>query len=648
MAASGAISAVDDPRPTRLSYSAGLDGLRGVGVGAILLYHSGFDWFRGGFLGVSTFFTLSGFLITSLLLYEWSNTGRIDLARFWSRRFRRLLPGSLLALALITLVGASMGDANQVSRLRWDGLSALFFVSNWRFISIGSSYGDLFASPSLVQHFWSLSIEEQFYLLFPLFAILLLARGSRRMFAITITTLAVLSAGWMAILYAPDLPTSRLYYGTDTRAAEILLGILLALWHAGRPPLRGNARRAAIALGGVGLVGNLFFWTAVPIESQWLWRGGFLLYAILNAAIVLAAIQSSGPARALLGFGPLVWLGKVSYGVYIYHFPFFATLTPELTGLAPWPLFMLRVAATLAVAVPSYYWLERPIRHGRFILGRKTWLAAPVGVTLVIALLVVSTIDPPKPSVDLTNLSDPRRRVIVEAAPRIMIVGGSISFGIGKGLLRWATRTERASVFNYGRNGCGISRGGRVVNSFKRDADKCDNWPSRWKQRLAWFDPDVVIVLVGSWDTTERIFPEWGEKPRLVGDPLYDDWLLSEYEAALALLSSRGARVIWLTTPCHVSFGTSHTTGNPRLTANLNNVLRRVESLHGDELELVDFHAKVCPDGRFTNELAGMKQIRPDGTHFSDEAADWLSEWLGDMAVEEARRSGSVRDATTR
>ncbi|HIK83821.1 MAG TPA: acyltransferase, partial [Myxococcales bacterium] len=164
------ISANETVIPTRLEYNAGLDGLRGIGLLAILFYHSGVNWIPGGFLSVSTFFTLSGFLITSLLLYEWDQAGRIDLAVFWRQRFRRLMPGALLALAVIAILGATIGDDTQIARLRGDALAALFYISNWRFVYLGSDYADIFASPSLVQHFWSLSIEEQFYLTFPIVA----------------------------------------------------------------------------------------------------------------------------------------------------------------------------------------------------------------------------------------------------------------------------------------------------------------------------------------------------------------------------------------------------------------------------------------------------------------------------------------------
>jgi hypothetical protein len=468
---------------------------------------------------------------------------------------------------------------------------------------------------------------------FPIFAIALLRYGDRRVFAAVIGLLTLCSTALMAALFDPEAPTSRLYFGTDTRAAEILLGALLATWHAGRPALRGRARSIAIAVGAFGLAGNFFYWFAVSMETPWLWQGGFLLYAGLTAAIILGTLQPSGPARAVLSWGPLPWLGKISYGVYIYHFSFYVTLTSDLTGLEPWPLFILRVAATFAVAVPSYYFLEQPIRRGRMMPGRRLWVAMPVGIVLVVGMLFVATLEPPKQTVDLADMTHLQRVVESTDGPGIMVIGGSISYGVGKGLQRWAFRTREASVFNMARKGCGLSRGGRLVNKFKRASDLCDGWPELYREQLDKHDPDVVIVLVSGWDTTPRNFPEWDNETHGVGNALYDEWLISEYEVAVDVLTSRGARVIWLTTPCLEARLGGFGVWSPKRTESLNVVLRRFKEKLGDRIELVDFNAKVCPAGVFTKEFDGFENARPDGAHLSNEAADYIAAWLAEPIV---------------
>ena len=225
----------DDTGPERAStaerrhlpHFPAIEGLRGLAVAAVVLFHAQFDWMKGGYLGVSTFFTLSGFLITSLLLAERSGTGQVDLRRFWTRRVRRLMPASFAALALIALFGIFAADAVQKRNLAGDVISALAYVANWRFLFSNQSYGELFAAPSPVQHFWSLAIEEQFYLVFPVLAWFALARLRVRqgVFAVVV---AVLIAGSLALTLFGGLSHDAIYYNTFTRAAELLAGSLLA------------------------------------------------------------------------------------------------------------------------------------------------------------------------------------------------------------------------------------------------------------------------------------------------------------------------------------------------------------------------------------------------------------------------------------
>ncbi|MEL7207370.1 MAG: acyltransferase, partial [Actinomycetota bacterium] len=250
-------------RPS-LVYEPGLDGLRGLAVLGVLLFHGGFSWAVGGYLGVSTFFTLSGFLITSLLLREREATGTISLKGFWGRRFRRLMPASLVALAGIVVYGLLVADQAQLNDLRGDVLAALAYVANWRFIFQDQSYADLFTSPSPVQHFWSLAIEEQFYFVFPLLAagVLTVGRGSRQIFMVVLGLGAVASTLLMVSLHEPGLETTRVYYGTGTRAVELLTGALLATIVAGNPfRFRALGRRLVTVAGLLAGALCLFWWS---------------------------------------------------------------------------------------------------------------------------------------------------------------------------------------------------------------------------------------------------------------------------------------------------------------------------------------------------------------------------------------------------
>jgi peptidoglycan/LPS O-acetylase OafA/YrhL len=632
-----------------LTYQPALDGLRGVAVVAVLAFHAGFTWAPGGFLGVSAFFTLSGFLITSLLLTEWRATGHIGLRAFWARRFRRLLPASLLTLGGIVLFGAFIADANQLRDLRVDVIAALSDVANWRFVVAGQSYADLFAEPSPVQHFWSLAIEEQFYATFPLLVAVVLA-VRRRPRLVLFAVLALLAAGSTVLMFglrAPHSDFTRVYYGTDTRAVELLAGALLAV--VACRPVRAHRRTERPLIPWIGvaaLVALLAMWATTAQTAEWLYRGGFALHAALTVLVIAAAVRP-GPVRAVLSIAPLRRLGVISYGVYLYHWPIYLWLSPERTGVDGWPLFGLRVWTTLTLAVLSYRFVESPIRSGARITTWRPWLVAPAGAAAVCVALVAVTAHPPAPAVVLSAAIEapppplpppvpeaptvslsltPVSAAIVtsttaparSAPAKILVVGDSVAATLGRGLQQWGRTTGQARVWNVATNWCGIGRGGKMP--MRDSGEECNNWGERWSQHLASFDPDVVVVLSDTWDRFDRKLPDW---ERFLGpeDPRFREWLRSEYAVATELLSSRGAKVAWLTIPCSKN-ADSHT-------QRLNNGVIRPVAVDHPAMSVIDLDAKLCPAGVFVNELDGMSDIRPDGAHFSDRSALWLAEWLG-------------------
>jgi peptidoglycan/LPS O-acetylase OafA/YrhL len=352
---------------TRLPYMPGLDGLRAIAVISVLLYHAAFSWAIGGFLGVEVFFVISGYLITSLLLSEWRDRETIDLRNFWLRRARRLLPALFVVIAVTTLV-AVIFLPDEVASLRGDVLSALAYVTNWNFIFAQKSYFEALGRPSLVQHLWSLAVEEQFYLVWPLLFIGGMRVFGRKRFPIVVVAGAVASVVLMWVLYVPGGDPSRVYYGTDTRAAGILVGCALAFvwspWRL-RPTVSSGARRVLNVVGGIGLVLLLqMLWKTDEFSSA-LYRGGLLRLDLITAVVIAVLVHPAASLGRFVGMRPLRWVGLRSYGIYLWHWPVFQLTRPGVDiSLTGWPLFGLRLAITLVLAELSYRLIELPVRRG--------------------------------------------------------------------------------------------------------------------------------------------------------------------------------------------------------------------------------------------------------------------------------------------
>jgi peptidoglycan/LPS O-acetylase OafA/YrhL/CubicO group peptidase (beta-lactamase class C family) len=369
---------VADPMPAaarestavHLPYLPGLDGLRALAVLAVLFYHAGLR-LDGGYLGVEAFFVLSGFLITALLWQDWHANGRINLKAFWLRRARRLLP-ALFVLLLGTLLLTAVLLPAELGTLLRDTLAALGYVTNWYLIASGQPYFDAVERPPLLQHLWSLAIEEQFYLLWPLLcAAGLHLLGHRGLLGFTlVATLA--SAGLMAALYEPGAEPSRLYYGTDTRAAGLLLGSALALaltpGNLSGPARRGLGTALDIA-GFLALAGLLAAFVLLHEQHPLLYRGGFALVALATAIVVAC---TTNPAARLLPWllerQPLRWIGLRSYGIYLWHWPIFMLTRPGVDAPDTWYVQLLRFGLAIGVAALSYTLVEQPARRGA--LGR--------------------------------------------------------------------------------------------------------------------------------------------------------------------------------------------------------------------------------------------------------------------------------------
>lgn len=500
-------------------YQPALDGLRALAVAAVIAYHLGLHWMRGGYLGVDLFFVLSGYLITGLLYAEWEKSGTIRLRAFWSRRARRLLPALLAVLLVLGVWLAAGGPGLNRYTLRADGLAALFYAANWHFISVHRSYFAQFSAPSPLEHTWSLAIEEQFYLLWPLLVTGLLALGRRRLTIACTGFLAVASAVTMAVLMHPGHDPSRVYFGTDTRAFELLVGAVLALLLAHRPRLTATARRVLdlAALASATAIAGL--WVTAGGPPEWMFKGGMFAAALLVAVVVWNVTEAD---RGLLGralsVAPLRWLGRVSYGLYLWHWPVIVVVSPSTTPLRGLALDAVRVGLTVAVTAVSFYALEMPIRSGR-LSGWQARILTPAATALTAGVLVAATVPtatvvaavasptaaaaastpaasttaagPSTPAPDATTVSPPPTRLTLRRAIspndplRVMLIGDSVMYDDEPAITAALAATGAARTVELAFPGWGLTRS--------------NNWQADWPKNLAQFRPDVVMGM-WSWD----------------------------------------------------------------------------------------------------------------------------------------------------
>ena len=433
-------SAAKEQAPTRPKsrYIPALDGLRTLAVVAVVLYHLNLTWAQGGLLGVTIFFVLSGYLITRLLLNEIAKTGRIDLKSFWIRRIRRLFP-AVVTVVVVTCALCTVFNHVMLTKMRPDILPSLLFFNNWWQIMQDVSYFNALGDPSPLTHFWSLAIEEQFYLIWPpLLLAMVSVHMSKPNTRRVVLGLAAVSAVAMMVLYNPATDPSRVYYGTDTRVFSLLLGAWMAfipdrdlaparlVRHLGLDRLAGAAKHgksksdtaeaattkpselarfwsspASIDLMGVvGLVGLAAMVALTNGYTAFQYRGGTLLCSILTLMVIAACVQPQGMVARALAAEPLVWIGKRSYSIYLWHYPLLLLMNPVANiNDTPWWHYILQVLLVVAVAECSYRFIETPFRKGAF--GRTVselrdgtttpagWMRAHVPACAVCAVVIV-------------------------------------------------------------------------------------------------------------------------------------------------------------------------------------------------------------------------------------------------------------------
>jgi peptidoglycan/LPS O-acetylase OafA/YrhL len=379
----------------RYAYSPALDGVRAIAMACIVVYHFGFDGLQGAWLGINLFFVLSAFLIVRLLVSEYDARGRIDILGFYRRRARRLLPALLIVLGTIAGWALFAAPADSRGRTGGDILATLGFVQNWRLIGQADPYFLDTAAPSMLRHAWTPAVEEQFYVVVPFLLVLLLRvlrrRGER---VAALLALSGVVAVWTSVLglhSASHLP--RVYYGTDVRAQSLLvgaaLGVLLARREGGdeTPAADGRVRLAGL----VGLAVTVGSFVLVGPYAGWLYNsGGLWLLSLAAAGLVLACAVGGNPVSQVLGWRPLAWVGRLSYGLYLWHWPIHLWLGDDRVAGSTLATGVVGIGLTFALATLSYLLVERRVIRGgvRALLPARAGLGAVVATSLVPLLVV--------------------------------------------------------------------------------------------------------------------------------------------------------------------------------------------------------------------------------------------------------------------
>jgi peptidoglycan/LPS O-acetylase OafA/YrhL len=663
------LSALPDAGHGRLAYRPALDGLRALAVMAVIAYHDNYAWAKGGFLGVDLFFALSGFLITTLLVLEYRPASTIRLAAFWTRRARRLLPAVLLVLCFVAAYTRLAVVPWERVSVRDDGIASLLYVTNWRFIMDGQSYFHLFSAASPLRHMWSLAIEEQYYLVWPLvvLACLRLRRGSLRLLAYVCAAGALLSVISMAARFSPGDPTSA-YYATDARAHTLLIGALLALlFIAWQPPARARAVLAALSVAALAVV--LVAWHSASGTAAAYYRGGSAAFALVAVLVIAGALQP-GPLSAILSVKPLVWIGRISYGLYLWHWPINVWLVPSRVALGPNALNVLRLAVTVVAAVVSYVLVERPIRASRFTPRVTAATFVPAAAAVAVIVLLAGTGAQPAPSylvgVQASTLDAgtdgggppnfswaigdplvcgiPRLTETVEArkaaasqpslglpptarSERVLLVGDSTACSLWPGLdavgQQEGVATYQGAVF-----GCGVATDEVTTTrdeAVTPNSNKCRALLDYVEPRALARARPTVVLWMSIWEKSDLVIDG---RTIVAGTPEWETTIQSRMDSALARLTAGGARVVLVTEAAPApnpaqGIEAFNRQADDEGYARLNDLLRRFAARHPENVTLFDLAERVCPGGApCPSDVAGL-EVRPDGRHFTPAAAVW-------------------------
>jgi peptidoglycan/LPS O-acetylase OafA/YrhL len=654
-------------RRHRFAHQPALDGVRGLSIALVLLFHGGFSWMSGGYVGVSVFFTLSGFLITRLLLREHASHGRINVVRFWGKRIRRLAPASIVCVLGVAVLAAA-GAFGDLPDLGHDLTGAILQIANWFQLAGDTSYSEqVLRLESPLAHYWSLAIEEQFYLLWPLVMVAVLRRRRPDRVIVGLALLASVAAPVIAIAWGGDAA----YWSTPARVGEILVGAALAavLDHRHRRLSRWLALLVVPALA-------VIVWAA----TQWssgsgpAYAGWFPIFGLASAALILA-LQVPSPIRRAMAFRPLADLGAISYGVYLYHWPVFMLLDGEVEG-GTVVEFTIKVVVTLVIAAASYRLLELPIRRGavpRRLLGPPLVMGA-LGV-MALAIFgsfgtadrfahpedavsqlepVASSLPPLAEATPTTSATVVADRVPVTTAPvrapattvvtqapasldvalltapsrpvRILVVGDSTAWSLGDGLAAWAAQhPELANVTLNVSPGCGFIQGGHVPSDEgSAYAEQCGELlSSTMMTSLRELQPDVVLMMAARTDVKDR---QWDATEGTLSnaDPRFVERQLVEYRNITEwVLGSGNTKVMWVKPPVvRADPAPADETTDPQRLAALYEVIDATLAASDSRVGVIDLAEWYAASG------IDDRNARLDGIHFEIPAATEIAERL--------------------
>jgi peptidoglycan/LPS O-acetylase OafA/YrhL len=634
-----------------LTYLPVLDGIRGLGVVLVILYHAGVAGMSGNYLMIDVFFVLSGFLITSLLITDRKRNKTVSFSAFYARRARRLFPALFSALILIMIFEAIWGNRAELGYLADNATAILFYVYNWYLVGTHSNYFGFSLIQTPFEHLWTLAIEEQFYLVWPLVIFLVLKKDFRvkRLLAISAFG-AIACAIFMFIVYGngSEYAKNAAYYSTETRGEALLVGCSLSLLFTFLGDREKLPNKVWVeVLGYVGLAGITVITSLASGPPSWMFRGGFFAGDLATAMVIGATtLRANSLMTRFFSLWPLVNLGKISYGAYIWSLPLILLFEPERVGFGGWEILAVRLSSILAISVISYFVLENPIRRGKRLINKTPFIVTP---TVIISsfVLFVTIGQMSAPSIGTVSNKFATVPSALKKDPiRVLITGDSIPYTLAVGLIQRETYFG-LHIYDGAILGCGVYTDG-IINVDGNITPEtgypvpCNQKFSYYKSEMKKYKPDVSVLMAGGWEVLPRSL-DGGKTWLLIGNSYLDSQIENGLKTAISILHEGGVPVVLLTTPYFdeplLANGQVPVRNNKKLVNIFNSLLYKVAKTEGPWLHIINLNAKVDPGGNFAEYIDGVQIRDTDGIHFSyppkvpysnnyPDGGWWLAPWL--------------------